>query len=91
MFFQDLTHPAQAADALSTIAANNKSDSSTSQQALTGGGKRKKKGNKGNKLVVDGAYLGFKGTVDPNRVNVGEIHTVGGSAMVDDYSHKSFF
>ncbi|VDK76418.1 unnamed protein product [Onchocerca ochengi] len=74
----DLTHPAQAADALSTIAANNKLDNSTSQQILTGGGKRKKKGNKGNKLVVDGACLGFKGTADPNRVNIGEIDTVGG-------------
>ncbi|KAL3995540.1 GYF domain family protein [Acanthocheilonema viteae] len=83
----DLTHPAQAADAVSTIAANNKSDSSTSQQLLTGGGKRKKKGNKGNKLVVDGACLGFKGTVDPNRVNVGEIDTVGGSAVIG-YTHK---
>uniref|UniRef100_A0A0R3S1L7 GYF domain-containing protein n=1 Tax=Elaeophora elaphi TaxID=1147741 RepID=A0A0R3S1L7_9BILA len=83
----DLTHPAQAADALSTTAANNKSDSSTSQQILTGSGKRKKKGNKGNKLVVDSACLGFKGTVDPNRVNVGEIDTVGGSVVID-YSHK---
>ncbi|CAG9538204.1 unnamed protein product [Cercopithifilaria johnstoni] len=79
----DLSHPAQAADALSTIAANNKADSSTSQQILTGSGKRKKKGNKGNKLVVDGACLGFKGTVDPNRVNVGEIDTVGSSAVID--------
>uniref|UniRef100_A0A915Q3H9 GYF domain-containing protein n=1 Tax=Setaria digitata TaxID=48799 RepID=A0A915Q3H9_9BILA len=77
----DLTHPAQAADALSTTAANTKSDNSTSQQVLTGGGKRKKKGNKGNKLVVDGACLGFKGAVDPNRVNVGEIDTVGGGVL----------
>uniref|UniRef100_A0A1I8EIE4 GYF domain-containing protein n=1 Tax=Wuchereria bancrofti TaxID=6293 RepID=A0A1I8EIE4_WUCBA len=76
----DLTHPAQAADALSTTAANNKFDSSTSQQILTGGGKRKKKGNKGSKLVVDGACLGFKGTVDPNRVNVGEIDIIGGKS-----------
>ncbi|KAM3715672.1 GYF domain-containing protein, partial [Dirofilaria immitis] len=74
----DLTHPAQAADALNANVANNKFDSSTSQQILTGSGKRKKKGNKGNKLIVDGACLGFKGTVDPNRVNVGEIDTVDG-------------
>uniref|UniRef100_A0A1I7W2A0 GYF domain-containing protein n=1 Tax=Loa loa TaxID=7209 RepID=A0A1I7W2A0_LOALO len=85
----DLTHPAQAADALSTTAVNSKSDSSTSQQILTGGGKRKKKGNKGSKLVVDGACLGFKGTVDPNRVNVGEIDTVGSGALVLNNSSSS--
>ncbi|KAM3715671.1 GYF domain-containing protein [Dirofilaria immitis] len=83
----DLTHPAQAADALNANVANNKFDSSTSQQILTGSGKRKKKGNKGNKLIVDGACLGFKGTVDPNRVNVGEIDTVDGGTVID-YSHK---
>ncbi|VDK82830.1 unnamed protein product [Litomosoides sigmodontis] len=83
----DLSHPAQAADALNATVANNKSDSSTSQQILTGSGKRKKKGNKGNKLVVDGACLGFKGTVDSNRVNVGEIDTVGGSTVIGN-SHK---
>ncbi|VIO95044.1 Uncharacterized protein BM_BM2317 [Brugia malayi] len=75
----DLTHPAQAADALSITAANSKLDSSTSQQIPTGGGKRKKKGNRGSKLVVDGACLGFKGAVDPNRVNVGEIDIIDGS------------
>lgn len=75
--FQDLTHPAQAADTLCTAVVNNKYDNSTSQPILTGGGKRKKKGNKGNKLIVDSACLGFKGAVDPNRVNVGEIDTVG--------------
>ncbi|VDN04057.1 unnamed protein product [Thelazia callipaeda] len=82
----DLTHPAQAADGVSIGSASNKPDNSTSQQTFTGGGKRKKKGNKGNKLVVDGAYLGFKGTADPNRTNVGEIDTVGG--MTASYSHK---
>ncbi|VDK51717.1 unnamed protein product [Gongylonema pulchrum] len=78
----DLTHPAHAADAVSMNATGSKSDSTTSQQQVTGGGgggggRKKKKGGKGNKLLVDGACLGFKGTADPNRVNVGEIDTVG--------------
>uniref|UniRef100_A0A1I7XPA0 Intraflagellar transport protein 74 homolog n=1 Tax=Heterorhabditis bacteriophora TaxID=37862 RepID=A0A1I7XPA0_HETBA len=37
----------------------------------------KKKKNKGARLVVDGACLGFRATSDPNRVNQGEIETLG--------------
>ncbi|VDD89795.1 unnamed protein product [Enterobius vermicularis] len=72
----DLSGPAPAADPSSS--GNSYGGNGNGQQHSSTGGKKKKKG-KGGRLIVDGACLGFKGTADSNRVNIGEIATL--SAM----------
>uniref|UniRef100_A0A0N5B171 GYF domain-containing protein n=1 Tax=Syphacia muris TaxID=451379 RepID=A0A0N5B171_9BILA len=75
----DLSGPAPAADpSLGSTGNGFGGSGGNSQQHANSGGKKKRKG-KGGKLIVDGACLGFKGTADSNRVNIGEIATI--SAM----------
>lgn len=71
-----MSGPAPAADPSSS--GNSYGGNGNGQQHSSTGGKKKKKG-KGGRLIVDGACLGFKGTADSNRVNIGEIATL--SAM----------